>query len=76
MAANDVDAMRVSIINHFVDLYKNVEWRGDVDVKGPLDVLSHRYLGEPLETIDTLNIEDVAILDKDGHPLSEWFVGP
>ena len=76
VASNDVDAMRVSIINHFVDLYKDVEWRGDVDVKGPLDVLSHRYLGEPLETIDTLNIEDVAILDKDGHPLSEWFVGP
>ena len=71
-----MDAMRVSIINHFADLYKDVEWRGEVDVKGPLDVLSRRYLGAPLETMDTLNIEDVAILDEDGCALSEWFVGP
>jgi len=76
VAANDVDAMRISIINHFAGLYKNVEWRGKDDVKGPLDVLSRKYLGSPLEMIDTLYLEDVAILDGNGHPLPEWFVGP
>lgn len=76
VGANDVDALRNSILNNFADLYKNAEWRDLIDVKGPLDILSRQYLGENLETKDSLEIEEVAAVDQNGHVLSEWFVGP
>ena len=69
VGANDVDEMRGAIINELVKLYTTNPFNRFPNNQKIRDWVN-------LNPIGTLDISEVAKVDDEGYPLSEWFVGP